>query len=41
MESLADAGTLLGHLAALSLVSVGGAHAVFPDIFRLVVTERG
>ena len=41
MASLADAGTLLGHLALLSLVSVGGAHAVFPDIFRLVVTERG
>jgi hypothetical protein len=41
MESLADAGTLLAHLAVLSLVSVGGAHAVFPDIFRLVVTERG
>jgi len=41
MESLADAGTLLAHLALLSLVSVGGAHAVFPDIFRLVVTERG
>jgi chromate transporter len=41
MESLADAGTLLAHLALLSLVSVGGAHAVFPDVFRLVVTERG
>jgi chromate transporter len=41
MTSLADAGTLLAHLALLSLVSVGGAHAVFPDIFRLVVTERG
>ncbi len=41
MESFADAGTLLAHLALLSLVSVGGAHAVFPDIFRLVVTERG
>ncbi len=41
MGSLADAGTLLAHLALLSLVSVGGAHAVFPDIFRLVVTERG
>ena len=41
MESLADAGTLLTHLALLSLVSVGGAHAVFPDVFRLVVTERG
>jgi chromate transporter len=41
MESLADAATLLGHLALLSLVSVGGAHAVFPDVFRLVVTERG
>jgi len=41
MESLADAGRLLAHLALLSLVSVGGAHAVFPDVFRLVVTERG
>jgi chromate transporter len=41
MEALADAATLLGHLAALSFVSVGGAHAVFPDVFRLVVTERG
>jgi chromate transporter len=41
MESLADARTLLAHLALLSLVSVGGAHAVFPDIFQLVVTERG
>jgi chromate transporter len=41
MPALADAGTLLAHLAALSLVSVGGAHAVFPDVFRLVVTERG
>ena len=40
MESPADAGTLLAHLAVLSLVSVGGAHAVFPDVFRLVVTER-
>jgi chromate transporter len=40
-ETLADAATLLGHLAALSFVSVGGAHAVFPDVFRLVVTERG
>lgn len=41
MDVLADAATLLGHLAALSFVSVGGAHAVFPDVFRLVVTERG
>jgi chromate transporter len=41
MEQLAAAGTLLAHLALLSLVSVGGAHAVFPDVFRLVVTERG
>lgn len=41
MEALADAGTLLAHLTALSFVSVGGAHAVFPDVFRLVVTERG
>lgn len=40
MESLAVAGTLLAHLAALSLVSVGGAHAVFPDVYRLVVTEH-
>ncbi|HSD54497.1 MAG TPA: chromate transporter [Burkholderiales bacterium] len=41
MEPLAVAGTLLAHLAALSLVSVGGAHAVFPDVYRLVVTEHG
>lgn len=41
MQSLADAATLLAHLALLSFVSVGGAHAVFPDVFRLVVTERG
>jgi chromate transporter len=41
METLESGGTLLGHLALLSLVSVGGAHAVFPDVFRLVVTERG
>jgi chromate transporter len=41
MESLADAATLLAHLAPLSLFSVGGAQTVFPDIFRLVVTERG
>jgi uncharacterized protein GlcG (DUF336 family) len=41
MQSLADAATLLSHLALLSFVSVGGAHAVFPDVFRLVVTERG
>lgn len=41
MDSLADAAILLGHLAGLSFVSVGGAHAVFPDVFRLVVTERG
>jgi chromate transporter len=41
MEAIEAAGTLLAHLAVLSLVSVGGAHAVFPDVFRLVVTERG
>ena len=41
MDPLAAAGTLLAHLAVLSLVSVGGAHAVFPDIYRLVVTEHG
>jgi chromate transporter len=31
---------LLGHLAVLSLVSVGGAHAVLPDLYRVVVTEQ-
>lgn len=41
MDPLATAGTLLAHLALLSFVSVGGAQTVFPDIFRLVVTERG
>jgi len=41
VDPLAAAGTLLAHLAVLSLVSVGGAHAVFPDIYRLVVTEQG
>jgi chromate transporter len=41
MGSFADAAMLLAHLASLSFVSVGGAHAVFPDVFRLVVTERG
>lgn len=41
MEPLTATWTLLGHLAMLSLVSVGGAHAVFPDVYRLVVTEQG
>ena len=41
MDHVEAARTLLVHLAGLSLVSVGGAHAVFPDIYRLVVTERG
>lgn len=41
MEALTAAGTLLAHLAVLSLVSVGGAHSVFPDVYRLVVTEQG
>jgi chromate transporter len=29
------------HLAVLSLVSVGGAHAMLPDIYRFVVIEHG
>ena len=29
------------HLALLSIVSVGGAHAMLPDIYRFVVTEHG
>lgn len=41
MDPLAVAGTLVAHLAVLSLVSIGGAHAVFPDLYRLVVTEHG
>jgi chromate transporter len=31
---------LLAQLAVLSLVSVGGAHAVLPDLYRVVVTEQ-
>jgi len=41
VDTLGAAGTLLGQLAVLSLVSIGGAHAVLPDIYRLVVTEHG
>jgi chromate transporter len=29
------------HLALLSIVSVGGAHAMLPDIYRFVVIEHG
>ncbi len=29
------------HLAVLSIVSVGGAHAMLPDIYRFVVIEYG
>jgi len=29
------------HLAVLSIVSVGGAHAMLPDIYRFVVIEHG
>jgi chromate transporter len=29
------------HLALLSVVSVGGAHAMLPDIYRFVVIEHG
>jgi len=29
------------HLALLSVVSVGGAHAMLPDIYRFVVLEHG
>jgi chromate transporter len=29
------------HLAVLSIVSVGGAHAMLPDIYRFVVLEHG
>jgi chromate transporter len=29
------------HLALLSIVSVGGAHAMLPDIYRFVVVEHG
>lgn len=41
MDALGTAATLLGQLAMLSLVSIGGAHAVLPDVYRLVVTEHG
>jgi chromate transporter len=41
VDALGAAGTLLGQLAVLSLVSIGGAHAVLPDVYRLVVTEHG
>ena len=41
MDALDSAATLLGQLAVLSLVSIGGAHAVLPDVYRLVVTEHG
>jgi chromate transporter len=40
MDLLAAATTLLGQLAVLSLVSIGGAHSVLPDIYRVVVTEH-
>lgn len=32
--------TLCGHLALLSLVAIGGAHTVLPDVHRLVVREH-
>ncbi|MCL4799303.1 MAG: chromate transporter [Burkholderiales bacterium] len=41
MDPLSAAATLLSKLAVLSLVSIGGAHAVLPDVYRLVVTEHG
>jgi len=41
LDALGAAATLLGHLAVLSLVSIGGAHAVLPDVYRLVVNEHG
>jgi chromate transporter len=41
LDALGPAAALLGHLATLSLVSIGGAHAVLPDVYRLVVTEHG
>jgi len=41
LDALGSAATLLGQLAVLSLVSIGGAHAVLPDVYRLVVTEHG
>jgi len=41
MDAFGTAATLLGQLAVLSLVSIGGAHAVLPDVYRLVVTEHG
>jgi chromate transporter len=32
---------LAAHLALLSIVSVGGAHAMLPDIYRFIVIEHG
>lgn len=40
MDALHTAAALLGQLMVLSLVSIGGAHAVLPDVYRLVVTEH-
>ncbi|MCZ7564648.1 MAG: chromate transporter [Burkholderiales bacterium] len=41
MDPLSAAAALLSKLAVLSLVAIGGAHAVLPDVYRLVVTEHG
>ena len=43
MDNLAPDPTwsFAAHLAVLSIVSVGGAHAMLPDIYRFVVIEHG
>jgi len=43
MDNLGDdpAWAFAAHLALLSIVSVGGAHAMLPDIYRFVVLEHG
>lgn len=43
METIAPDPTwpFAAHLALLSIVSVGGAHAMLPDIYRFVVIEHG
>jgi len=40
VSDLQSAWILATHFAFVSLFSVGGAHVVLPDIFRLIVTEQ-
>jgi chromate transporter len=39
-DSLEAARALASHLAMVSFFTIGGAHVVLPDIYRLIVTER-